>query len=478
MAPRERLMRFDRRMTDAEALLWNLEKDPRLNSSFANVTILDRPIDFERFRRRIAHAVTVIPRLRQRVTPMLGRLAPPQWTDDPDFDLDFHVRRVGLPTPGTDRQLFDLASLIANDPYDRTRPLWEFVVVDGLEGGRGAMVQKMHHTIADGEGAIRLSEQFIDIARDVPDPEPVESGAAGATDGGDGGGHDGRGPVGLLGTAVETLNHNARRQLGVARRSLEGVAATVVDPRKLPAAGAEAVETARSLVRQVAVIEPARSPLWTTRGLRRRFEVLQVPFDDARRTAKALGGTVNDFFVAGAAGGAGAYHRAKGAEVEALRATMPVSTRRDGSAGGNSWSPTRMLVATDADPVARFRQVHEHLEAAKGERSIGAMDAIAGVVNTLPTSWLVRFARQQVETVDFATSNVRAAPFELYIGGGLILANYPMGPTGGTAWNITTMSYNGSLDMGVNVDADAVDDPELLRRCLAESYEELLHAAP
>src|SRR5688500_13276248 len=133
MSPRERVMRFDRRMTDAEALIWNLEKDPRLNSSFANVTILDRPIDYDRFRRRIELAVSVIPRLRQRVTPMLGRLAPPQWTDDPDFDLDFHVRRVALPAPGTDRQLFDLATLIANDPYDRTRPLWEFVVVDGLE---------------------------------------------------------------------------------------------------------------------------------------------------------------------------------------------------------------------------------------------------------------------------------------------------------------------------------------------------------
>src|SRR5215210_3216860 len=128
MATRERTMRFERRMTDAEALIWNLEKDPYLSSSFANVTILDQPIDFERFRARIDAAVDVIPRLRQRVSPMLGRLAPPMWTDDPDFDLDFHVRRVALPPPGTERQLFDLATLIANDPYDRTRPLWEFVV--------------------------------------------------------------------------------------------------------------------------------------------------------------------------------------------------------------------------------------------------------------------------------------------------------------------------------------------------------------
>src|SRR3954454_11541163 len=120
--PRERTMRFERRMTDAEALLWNLEKDPFLQSSFCSVTLLDQPMDIDRFRARIERAVEVIPRLRQRVTPMLGRLAPPEWTDDPDFDLDFHVRRIALPPPGTERELYDLATVIAMDPLDRTRP--------------------------------------------------------------------------------------------------------------------------------------------------------------------------------------------------------------------------------------------------------------------------------------------------------------------------------------------------------------------
>ena len=142
--------------------------------------------------------------------------------------------------------------------------------------------------------------------------------------------------------------------------------------------------------------------------------------------------------------------------------SMPVSTRTDGSAGGNAWSPTRLLVPVVPDPVERFNGVHERLSQAKTERAIRAMDAIAGAVNTLPTSLLVRFARSQVETVDFATSNVRAASFDLYISGAKIL-NYPMGPTGGTALNATMMSYGGSLDIGLNLDAAAVEDAELLR---------------
>src|SRR5687767_10519023 len=123
-------------MSDAEALMWNLEKDPYLSSSFASLTILDQPPDFARFRRRIELAVEAVPCLRQRVAPVLGRLAPPAWTDDPDFDLDYHVRRLGLPAPGTIRQLYELASLLAGDPFERSRPLWEFVVIEGLDDGR------------------------------------------------------------------------------------------------------------------------------------------------------------------------------------------------------------------------------------------------------------------------------------------------------------------------------------------------------
>ena len=157
MAERQREQRFERRMSDAEALMWNVEKDPWLNPSGANVTILDRPIDLPRFRRRMANAVAQVPRLREVVVPGLGRLSPPEWKPDPEFDLDYHLRHLALPPPGDRRQLLDLVSILYQDPFDRTRPLWVFYVIDGLERGHGALFFKLHHSLADGIGAMRLA---------------------------------------------------------------------------------------------------------------------------------------------------------------------------------------------------------------------------------------------------------------------------------------------------------------------------------
>ena len=129
-----------------------------------------------------------------------------------------------------------------------------------------------------------------------------------------------------------------------------------------------------------------------------------------------------------------------------------------------------------SDPIERFNAVRERLTVTKSERSLAMAESFAGIANVLPTSVLVRFARQQIETVDFATSNVRGAPFDLYVAGAKIVANYPMGPTGGTAFNLTLLSSGGSLDMGLNIDVAAIDDADLLRRSLVESYAELLAA--
>jgi diacylglycerol O-acyltransferase / wax synthase len=460
-----RPVRGDRRMSDVEALMWNLEKDPALASTFANVTILDQPPDAARLRRTMDHAARVVPRLKQRVVPAFGRLAPPEWREDADFDLDYHIRHVALPEPRDERALFDLAAALAAQPLERTRPLWEFTIIDGLDGGRAALFQKIHHTITDGEGGVRMSAEFIDFSREEPeraDP-PVDEQADAANE------------TTLVATVIETASHNLRRQLGIARRAATNLVDLARHPDKVPAIGVEIVSAAQSLARQAAVTDHSRSPIWTERSLRRRFEVLRIPLDDTKRAAKALGGSVNDVFVAGAAAAAGAYHRAKGADVTELRISMPVSTRSDRSMGGNSFTPARLTVPIGAHgAVEQFGAIRDRLTATKHEQALQFAEALAGVINVLPTSMLVRIARQQVETVDFATSNVRGAPFDLYIAGAKILANYPMGPTGGTAFNLTVLSSGGWLDMGVNIDLAAVDDPELLRTCLEDAYAELL----
>jgi WS/DGAT/MGAT family acyltransferase len=459
----------ERRMSDVEALMWNLEKDPYLASTFANVTVLDGPPDRGRLRSRLAHAVTVVPRLRQRVMPALGRLAPPEWQDDPDFDLDYHIKHIALPHPATERTLYDLAADLAAAPLDRTRPLWEFTIIDGLEGGRAALLQKIHHTVTDGQGGVRMSAEFLDFSREgQPDaaPEPAAETEPSAQP-----------AQNIFTTAAETASHNLRRGLGASRRAAEGAVDLLRHPERIPATGLEAVASVQSLARQAAVTDHAHSPLWTERSLRRYFDVLRITLDDTKRASKALGGSVNDLFVAGAAGAAGAYHRAKGVDVDELRISMPVSTRTDRSMGGNAFTPARLLVPVGlTDPVERFAAIRDRLTVTKGERSLTMASSFAGLVNMLPTSVLVRFARQQTETVDFATSNVRGAPFDLYVGGAKILGNYPMGPTGGTAFNLTVLSSSGSLDMGLNIDAAAVEDPNLLRSCLEDSYAELLAA--
>ena len=461
----DREMRADRRMTDVEALMWNLEKDPHLSASIANITVLDAVPDMGRLRSRLEHAVVMVPRLHQRVVPALGRLAPPEWRDGPDFDLDYHVRTIALPAPGSMRQLLDLAAVLANDPFDRTRPLWEFIVVEGLEGGRAAMIQKLHHAITDGEGGVRMSEQFIDLSRDATEPIAPHRDPPEQID------------LSLVETTVETLTHNLRRGLGVARRGIDGVSSTVRHPSRLSALATDGTEMARSAMRQLLVTDHAHSPLWTQRSLKRHLEVLRVPFDDARTAAKALGGSLNDLFVTAAAGGAGAVHRAAGLPVDELRISMPVSTRRDGSAGGNAFTPTRVLIPVAIeDPIERFAAVRDRLAPIKGERALGVVDGFAGFANLLPTSVMVRVARQQVETVDFAISNVRGAPFPLFIAGARIEANYPVGPTGGTAWNLTLMSYDGMLDMGLNADLGAVADPGALRDAIELEFEALLRA--
>src|SRR4051812_21178220 len=130
MATESRPVRADRRMSDTEALMWQIERDPALRSSFVSVTFLDRPPDIERFRRRMRMAVAAIPRLRQRVVVPPGVLGGPVWVDDPSFDLSYHVRHVALPPGAGRRQLLDLAGLLYEDAFDPTRPLWQFTVVE------------------------------------------------------------------------------------------------------------------------------------------------------------------------------------------------------------------------------------------------------------------------------------------------------------------------------------------------------------
>src|SRR6516165_599136 len=153
-------------------LLHRGESHPATRSAFLNLEVLDRPADWGRLREAMDRASRVVIRMRQKVViPPLPTTAP-RWVVDPDFDLDYHLRRIALPAPGTLRQLLDLAELTLQSPLDTSRALWEAIYVEGLEGGRAALLTKLSHAITDGLGGIALFEQVYDTERDAP-PRPM-----------------------------------------------------------------------------------------------------------------------------------------------------------------------------------------------------------------------------------------------------------------------------------------------------------------
>ncbi|MEY3680371.1 MAG: hypothetical protein RL547_984 [Actinomycetota bacterium] len=459
---------FDRRMSDAEGLMWRLEKDPYLSSTFANVSILDRPPDFDRLRRRMERATVAIPRLRQRVQSAPANLSPPMWVDDAEFDIDHHVRRLAVPAPGTMRQLLDLVTLLVADPFDRTRPLWQFLVIEGLEGGRAALVEKLHHTIADGEGTVQLSLQFFDFERDAPEPAPLT-----------------RDPAqdeldrSLMHNDMwrDVLSGSLRMPLALVKQIRDLVA----DPASIPSQGASTLESLRAAFGQLADVESARSPLWLERSTRRRAEVLRVPFVEVRDAARRLGGTLNTALLSAASDAAGRYHRECGSPIDELRASMAISTRSrdDRPDAANSFSLARFLVPTGAMSASdRFHDVAARSAAAASDTAVGTLSTIASLASSLPTAVLTRVARMQSQTVDFATSNVKGTPMPVYVAGSEILHNFPFGPLAGVAFNLTLLSHVGSLDMGLNIDAAAVSRPDVLREALQESFADLVAAQP
>lgn len=480
----QREQRFERHMSDAEALMWNVEKDPWLNPSGGTLVLLDRPPDIDHFRAQIAVAVAKVPRLRERVVPGFGRFSPPMWKTDGEFNLDYHIRSVALPPPGSMRQLLDLVGHVYEDPYDRTRPLWMFYVIEGLERGRAALVWKIHHTVADGIGAGRLAETYLQHTRKAPKPPDVDLdaivAAAVAEDA------SGQGGSSFPGTLLDTVAHSARRQAGIARRALGEVVTWGTDPLRALEAAGNAVRTVGQLRSQLGGGGaaspdglPNGSPLWRQRSRHRRLEVLSFSLEEAIAAAKRLGGSLNDWFVTGAVNGVIGYHDKRGIELHSLNTSFIVSTRTDRAIGGNSFTPSRLTVpATPMDADQRFRAISEAMQAKRADVSgQGMMGAVAGVANLLPTSIVTSVARSRAAKMDFATSNLRGARTRLYISGARVDGNHPFGPLAGTAFNLTMMSYAGGLDMGLFVDPVAVDQPEDLRDQLDLAYRQLIDTA-
>ncbi len=329
-------------------------------------------------------------------------------------------------------------------------------------------VQRIHHTITDGEGGLRAAEAILDL----------EPGLA-VLDHDDGPGPSERdGAPGSLELATRTAGVVLRRAGRATQAVLGGATTLLTHPADLPGAVGSGVGTARAVLDQFTLNDRSLSPLWTTRTLRRRLDAVDVDLAPMQATARTLGGSVNDVFVTALTGAIGALHREADLPAARLRMAMPVSTRTRGSSGGNAFVPARVVVPIDeTDPLVRFAQIHELLGPARDDPAFGVIEPLATIANLLPTALVTRVLRDQARAVDFAASNLRGAPVPLWLAGARVLVDYPIGPLTAAALNVTLLSFDGVCHLGVHSDAGAVQDPVRLVALIEESFAELFTAA-
>lgn len=439
-------------MGGADALLWTIDRDPVLRSTIVAVLLLDTDPAPEELRRLFGDLLDVVPRLRWRgAAPVLpgGRA---RWTVDDRFDLDQHLQRVVAPSPGSLGQVLQLAQAMAGRAFDRELPLWEALVVEGLEHGRAAIVLKIHHALVDGIGGLAAL-----LA--------VTEGAAA--------GHDGRAhhPSGTARPAEPEADEALSGTLPV--RWLSAAAKLAADPRR-------AVEgAAHDLVTAARLVAPApfpRSPLARGRGVLRRFGVFDVQLADLHHTGELLRATLNDVFVAAVLGGLERYHELHGKPVEELRGLIPVSIRRAGDPiGTNRFVPARFLLpAGTADPRARVRRVHAVLGVPVHDPALRVSDTLAALLSRLPPALATAAFGSMLKGSDFVATNVPGPSAEVHVAGARLERIYAFSPPAGAALNVSLVSVGRRACVGVNVDVAAVPDDTLLLECLRASFDELV----
>jgi diacylglycerol O-acyltransferase len=449
------------RETDAFTL--SMERDPLLRSTIVAVARFDRVPSWDAVAERIERATRLNPTFRQRLVSSPLGLAPPRWVDDPDFDLGFHLRRVAAPEPATLDSVLVLARNAGMAAFDPARPLWEFTLVEGLEGGQAALVMKVHHSLTDGIGGIQIANHVIDLQREaaelgpLPELDPVR-------------------PEGPLDAWVDTARYNLGRVAGTTRAR---AAALPRDSWRLArhpfGVAIDTVSTVAAIARFARPITSTRSPVMTERRLQWHYATLDVPLRPLKAAAKRADATLNDGFVPAIAAGLRRYHDVHGATVDDLCLTMPVSTRTaDDPEGGNRVTIVRFTIPVGiVDPLERMREVDRRCDAIRHDRALPWSNAVAGVLNLLPRT----VTGSMLKHVDVLASDVPGFTQPVYVAGAELTGFYPFGPTIGSSANITLMSYRDTCNLGVNTDAGAVPDPDLFVECLREGFEEVLALA-
>lgn len=451
-------------MSDADALMWAIEADPLLRSTIVTALFLDRAPSWESVVAKLERGVRLIPRMRQRVVEPAFGFGTPAWSDDPFFDLGYHARRMRNPDPRNDRIVYEVAAVAATESFDRDRPLWEYTLVEDLPDGRAAFVMKVHHSMTDGVGGIKLLLMLLDLERHPPptgpDPDPR--------------------PLAMF-SPLAVAAHRITVQRNLVNSALRGAVPSAWelanevrrDAWGLVATGASMFTSA---LRFLSPATTPESPLLRPRSLGRAVGAFDVPLDDVKRAAKAIGVSVNDAFVGAVMGGMQRYHEAHGMPAPELRMIMPINVREAGvGLGGNHFTPARVLVPAEAvDPVERIEEISARCRALRAEPAVGMTEQLATVLNLLPKRAATALMGSMFKGADLVTSNIPGAPFPLYLGGAEIERIYAFGPLSGTSTNVTLLSHSGICCIGVNVDTAAIPDPGELVAHLRGAFAEIV----
>lgn len=460
-----------RRLTAMDAqFLYNEELAPAAHQHTIKVSILGPSAgdaySFVQAKAALGSRLHLLPPFRWRVVRVPGDLHHPEFVEDPDFDLDFHVRRMAVPSPGTMRELCELISDVASRPLDRNRPLWELYLVEGLEGGRLASVAKMHHTLADGVASAELLDLFYDATPDAPAP-PVDT------------------------WRPEVIPSRRRR-----------LVAAVPDLARLLAHGLPPIVAATRNARQQRTIEGVAAserppkvftaPKTSFNGMltpHRSFTMLSVPLADVRKVKSAFGTTINDVVLATAAGGLRRYLGERGELPDRpLVGSVPVSTRPESErmTWGNHLSKIYVSLPTDvSDPVDRLRAAKAAANNAKADLAITRGARIENWIEYLPVSVLrmigrvfLRQVRAGKPSENVVVSNVPGPRSTLYIGGTPMESFFSVGPLiEGVGLNITAWSYVDQMNVCLLSCREAVPDLWALTEHLSDAFQELLKLA-
>ncbi|SFO40097.1 Diacylglycerol O-acyltransferase [Geodermatophilus obscurus] len=395
----------------------------------------------------------LVPRYRQRVVPVPGRLANPVWADDPDFDVAYHVRQSAVPRPGTQAQLLDLVSRVTSRPLDRRRPLWEVYLVEGLAEGRVAVVTKTHPALVDGLGAVDIAQVLLDTTPDAHLP-PVDGWMPGRVPG----------PVDLVRDALEEYVQRPAAVVDAARSAVGDLRATAARVRGVAEGLARAAGSA--------VVPAPHAPLSRTAGTERRVAVARADLEDLRVIRKQRGGTVNDVLLGVLTGALRDWLLSRGEPVlgsTVVRALVPVSVQGEGQddPGGTVAAHLVDLPVGEPNPWVRLARLSYAMRnVTDSGRTVGAETLIALTGFAPPTLHALgaRAARGLSRRMsNLVVTNVPGPQVPLYAAGSRMLEVFPVVPlVAGQALSVGMTSYDGRVYIGLNADRDGVGDVDVL----------------